>query len=476
LKSVTPCALGRAGRTVPALALILALTWLVSGTLCLHPAVARADLGYSLGVVAEESYNDNVFLDNENTRGDFITGVYPEAKLSWLEKDTTVNLGYRLGWVNYLDVDREFTRHTASLDLAHQASEQLSFSAKEMFYRYETLQEPGLEAIGFRTSLEPYERNTFHPEIVYQFGAESFFTLAYDRWDLWNNDPNIPDSSMDRPQATVAFEVGKHDLASVGYSFEYGRFQQSLAQPGLTGLGDNSQRAHQANMSYAHRVSSDFELRGSYGLEKRNYGGKMLQPAGTFVVMTPEGPALATLWALRDKPGYWLNQPRVGLLWRPREDITFEGQAGAFIMTPDAGETQYGPVTPVSLTKTTSNGSLVASYVREVANNLYDAENLGLYESWRGSLAWIYNLAERLNLNVRGSFGERRYALQAQPRTDSFWNLVSILAWNLRPWLDLGAEYRFTQFDSRGAPNPLKFTQNIALLRVRVSYDREEDR
>jgi hypothetical protein len=219
-------------------------------------------------------YDDNIFLYNDNKKGDFITTVSPGLLLYMDSGRNGLELEYTFGWVRYHDLsENDFVRHNGRLKFWQRLSRRLTFNLSDNYLKSNDLFDqdlaPDLRPQRIRHTATPYQRNDFDASLDYQFGPQSRLSVGYRHGYLDNDDPSLEDVVEHSPYAKLTYWVNKKDGFEVGY--KYRRFDYSLGEgyePGRVDLD-----AHDVDVAYMHRFGGRSTVHVRYGFANRNFKG-----------------------------------------------------------------------------------------------------------------------------------------------------------------------------------------------------------
>ncbi|MFP4088516.1 MAG: outer membrane beta-barrel protein [Desulfobacteraceae bacterium] len=223
-------------------------------------------------------YDDNIFLEKTDKKGDFITTVSPGILLDMKSGKTGLELEYTLGWVRYNDLsENDFIRHSGRGKFRHRLSRRLTLNVSDTYLKSDDLFDedltPDVRPQRVRHIRTPYQRNDFNAGLDYQFGRESRLSAGYRHAFLDNEDPSLEDVTEHSPYAALTYWVTKKDGIDVDY--KYGRFDYSLEDSQGEGFapGRVDLDAHDVDITYTHRFSRRSKVYIHYGFANRNFHG-----------------------------------------------------------------------------------------------------------------------------------------------------------------------------------------------------------
>ena len=136
----------------------------------------------------EQVYDDNIDLEPDNRKSDWITVVRPGINFSNMRERSGVAFDYNLGWNKYWrDSDLDYISHNASFDAKYMSASHFNFYLKDIFVRSDDPREreylaptsvPNAYVLSTTTERSVYWRNILIPTVEYQFGKEDKIGLT----------------------------------------------------------------------------------------------------------------------------------------------------------------------------------------------------------------------------------------------------------------------------------------------------------
>ncbi|MFO7987267.1 MAG: outer membrane beta-barrel protein [Desulfatiglandaceae bacterium] len=219
-------------------------------------------------------YDDNIFLEKTDKKGDFITTISPGIILDLDSGRNGLELEYTFGRVRYNDLsENDFIRHSGRLKLWQRLSRHLTLNVSDTYLKSDDLFDedlaPDLRPQRVRHIRTPYQRNDFNTSLDYDFGRESRLSVGYRHAFLDNEDPSLEDVTEHSPYAGLTYWFNKKD--GIVLDYEYRRFDYSV-DPEFT-LGRVDLDAHDVDVTYMHRFSRRSKVYIHYGFANRNFHG-----------------------------------------------------------------------------------------------------------------------------------------------------------------------------------------------------------
>ena len=152
----------------------------------------RADIRYQNftllpGLDLQETFRSNVFMTQSDKKSDYVTTVTPSMGLKYLFGQSSFDLGYKVGFVNFAKYSaNNYQDHRANALLHLVAPGGLEFTLGDNFTK------SVLERMQLMTHQEPFHQNLLNAAAAYSFA---------DRWKIeakYNRDDLALDESRDR--------------------------------------------------------------------------------------------------------------------------------------------------------------------------------------------------------------------------------------------------------------------------------------
>jgi hypothetical protein len=217
-------------------------------------------------------YDDNIDLESENEKSDYITTVSPQIKVTMNSDTNGLDLSYSPTWVWYHEyTENDTVRHNGSLNFWQQLSEHLKFDLSEAYLRSEETTEEvfvtGQAPYGVRHTREYiYERNRIGASLDYQFGPENHLIIGYSHEFLENEDPSLDDTTEHGPYGTLSYWFNNRNGIELGYRFTRDEFEREDGSP-----SEDDFDSHEADARYIHRFGLHTSVYITYGLTERNF-------------------------------------------------------------------------------------------------------------------------------------------------------------------------------------------------------------
>lgn len=219
---------------------------------------------------SSETYDDNLYLDEDNEVDEFITTISPQARIDFLTESLLVNVQYRLDARQYLDISEELFSHTAGLMALYRFSPRLMFSCSDVYRNAASLK--GIENTDILSKDHKIDRTdnntvTFRGEYTIVRGSNNLW-LDYSRYDAGILYKGGADGAEDISSQTQALAIGlTHDFS-----------RQTSVSPRLTfsayeNRKNNKQNYNQGGLEvgFEHNFGASLKGSGQVGLRYREY-------------------------------------------------------------------------------------------------------------------------------------------------------------------------------------------------------------
>jgi hypothetical protein len=235
------------------------------------PVLSFAQIHVELtpGVSLNETYDDNIYLDQINETSDFITTFSPNILLDFLSQNSQFSLQYSPTFVWYDKEDQNDTiRHSASFSFSQELSQNLRFDLSNSYDRSEDpLDETDVGVID-RDTRNIYWRNSGRSSLRYIFGPENEFSLGYGMSILENEDIALDDNKTQDYFSRVIFWINPQNGMELNYRYiEAAFYRDDNSTPGDNYTGQSS------SARYSHRFTTHTTGSIYYGFTSRRFDG-----------------------------------------------------------------------------------------------------------------------------------------------------------------------------------------------------------
>jgi hypothetical protein len=349
--------------------------------LLLSPLPAFAQYEYQLtpSIGVSEEYNDNINAAATNEESDYITGLTPAINFDILTQNTTLDFRYAPTFVFYKNnKQNNTTRHLSTLAWDQRLSQYLNFNISNTFYFSEQPIEYDPNVVGVRTSRQTYWRNTGQFNFDVLFAPQSALTFGYYLNHLENEDPTITDGRIQRPSVTLGYSFNIHNQIQIRYAYDKVDFSRDDPPSTIVQFFQNDYTGNNSGFRYTYRFNPNTSAYVDYGYADRDFDGptpnyKVHQISGGFDhAFSPETYLLLS-------GGYFI------------QDNEFFGETSDYLYS-------------VRLTKQFQYGNFSIGGTGGWDENFLDAQRFGFTRYSSADARIDYQVAERLNFNVGGSY------------------------------------------------------------------------
>ncbi|MDD5722608.1 MAG: outer membrane beta-barrel protein [Syntrophales bacterium] len=241
------------------------------GVLVSPPAMGKGRIEIVPMITVGETYDDNIFLDKDDRKSDYITTVSPGIGFDLYSSNNGLNLYYSPTFVKYHEyTNNDTTRHNARLNLWQKFGESWRVDLEEYYLKSEEATEESFadyeKRRRSRHTLYTYERNVADAALSYQFGPEDLLTAGYRHELLENEDPSLDDTIEHGPYAGLIYWFDVHNGTDLKYRFTRTEFERNDGAP----EGDNFD-GHEVDIRYLYRFNPRTTGYIGYGYTRRDF-------------------------------------------------------------------------------------------------------------------------------------------------------------------------------------------------------------
>lgn len=238
------------------------------------PGMLRAayEIEWTPGVTLSQSYDDNIYLDDQFVEDDWLTTVSPKLLVSASWPRSTVKLYYAPQFVFYkANADQNVVRHTLYGDLRHYFAKRFYVSLTEVYTITDDPLEFDRDSQTVATGRQTYCRNTTTALGHYQFGKRDIFEAGY-QYSALEGDTDDPFNTVNTSEAhrmhgnlRYWFDI-RNGIDLLG-SLTRTRYRSDFS---ATGSGRQQLDSYDTEAGYSHRFNRRTDLRAGYQLAIRN--------------------------------------------------------------------------------------------------------------------------------------------------------------------------------------------------------------
>ena len=248
-------------------------TTATTGIFISSPVMSKNRIEITPMITFSQVYDDNIFLDKENKKSDYITTVSPGIRVNAksTSKKNSLNLEYSPTWVKYYDYSNNDTiRHNANLNFSQKIGKALSFNFNENYLKSEESVEESFAGYQERQSLRhtryTYQRNYADAGLTYKFGPRDKMAFGYRHELMENEDPDLDDSTLHGPYWNLTYWLNGKNGMEVSYRFTHGEYQRQDGTPSGDDYDD-----HKGELRYMYQFTHSTMGYISYGYTLRDF-------------------------------------------------------------------------------------------------------------------------------------------------------------------------------------------------------------
>jgi opacity protein-like surface antigen len=419
------------------------------------PTIA-AQFEFNPRPTATGQYTDNIFLDGNNEREDYIIGLSPAFDLYARGKTNRLQVSYEPTYQIFKNNDElDSWSHDARLFFRSDFTKRTRLRIGNRFlYTRDPLGDQDVVRDGrvvipgdptSRTDREKYYTNALNARVDHQFGREDRVSAAFFHSFLENNDPEREDNQNFRP----SFQLEKWFGAKFGTRFR-GVYTRGIFDQQSAFTGTRSDDFHNwfGSIRLIGRTSPRFSVYGQYDQIYRKFDKS-------------------------SSTDYSVYTPSVGFIYAVEKDLFFRLALGAFYQDLDGEDNNHGFYPDASVNKTWNyaRGSINLVALSGIDQRNFGSQNLDL--EYYGDIRTdaTYDFTRKFNASI---FGRFRYAdiiesddpdiIKSQFRT----RLGAGLAYKPLKWMEFGINYRWSNY---AASNDDNWEENRVMFQLTLSPD-----
>ena len=239
---------------------LVSFFFMVACLLSPRPSFSQTHIELTPSISVGETYDDNIDLEADNEKSDYITTVSPGLELHVLSEKTDFGLRYAPTFVWYADYDdNNTTRHSGALTLLQDLSQNWRLELSDTYIQSEEPIEETEGITGVRRTRNTYQRNAAHVDFRYSFGPENVLNFGYRHSLLENDDVTLDDSTEQSPYASMTYWFNTY------VTLDFSRDDNSIPGDDYTG--------HAPGIRYLRRFSPHSTGFAGYTYTTRNFDG-----------------------------------------------------------------------------------------------------------------------------------------------------------------------------------------------------------
>ncbi len=374
----------------------------------------------------EGYYDTNIDLDPNNEKDDYILVYSSGVTVSYFDERKGLDLDYELGVTRYQDYsENNITTHDGTLNAWYNLTRHLAFSLRDNFRlgndprdeREETVETPlgELPVTDIRESRgrNEYWRNTFNPDIRWEFGRGRYIDLAYTNSKFDNDREDLTDSMENVYGATLGYRFNVRNNLEIQYDFTDAEFD----------LPDNTQPSEDF-------IGHDVSVSYTYAFTRHTY----IELHGTYMRRIYDSHEYEEDYDVED----------VGATLYHSFSPTFSIYAGLGYFWRNIGSNlqQTNPSWELGITKTGRHWTFNSAFEGGYRERYIDRENLGYEEFWSLTADFSHNYHDKWINTISGSFDHERIGGD-ENNTRSTLDFAFTSRYNITRWLSTEFEYDY---------------------------------
>jgi hypothetical protein len=252
-------------------------------------------------------------------------------------------------------------------------TQHLRFDLTDTYLKSEEPLEETEGVEGVRTTRNTYQRNTGRASVSYQFGPENALTLGYEHSLLENEDVTLDDGTTQNLFTTLTHWFNVKNGLELNSQFTRADFSRDDAF-----IAGDDYRGHATGIRYIHRFTPYTRGSTRYNLTTRNFEG--------------------------DTEDYKVHEGALGFEHSFSPDLSLSLEGGVFTPKNERSEDETGYSYDASLVKGFKRGSFTIGGRGGWDEAYLEAERRGFTKYWSANTRLEYQLMERLNSYMAGSY------------------------------------------------------------------------
>jgi hypothetical protein len=367
--------------------------------------------------VVGQEYDDNIDLDPENKKSDYITTVSPGIKINAESAKNGLSLDYAPTWVRYWDYEENDTvRHNGKIDLWYLFTKYLRLDLNDNYLKSEEPHEEGEDGAiqTIRHTRNNYERNDASISLDYQFGSQDHIKGGYAYQILNNEDPALTDSTEHGPFASLIYWFDFKNGMELDYRFSTAEYELESGLP-----SEDDFDGHEAGARYTHRFDPHTNAYVCYGLTTRE-----------FDIETND---------------YQIHDFSVGLNYGLSPQTSISLASGFYKPNGDPYDSEDAKLFfSAGLEHETKNLKMSLEATKGWDEGFFEAERRGFTEYWTSRGRIEYQPTKHMTTYASISYRKNDYMLETKIDDDTYQGECGLEISFLR-WYTLGLDYTHSQ-------------------------------
>ena len=411
----------------------------------LSPQIVQAKWSFTPRILAEQQYDDNLFLTETDEQDDFATVIGPGISFGYESPTALVDLDYQYRKFFYYDfTELDYDDHRGTLKARKDFTPWFSAGVSERLIR----SEDPIELTGAQEFERPsiragernrYTRNIVEPEAIFRFGERNSIRLGYRNQILRNNADDVADQDENAGNALLTYRVNTNN----GLEFYYEHLDQDYGST----TPPRAPRDFKADVTRG-RYTYYFNPITSAFFGYRYINKDLDQESDSFF-------------------DYEIHNPKFGFSHSLYENVSLAASAGYLLRKVDNKDDEQDFYGQLNFTGQYKQLTATVYGERGFFDDYRSADSLGFYKFWRTGLDARYQLFERFR--VEGFFYFEQDKFVDIGRTDKYYNFRGRLTYQPVKWAYLSLDYTYRERDSSAAFQ--SYDYNLFFFRITFEYD-----
>jgi hypothetical protein len=385
----------------------------------------------------QAEYNDNIYLTQNNPKGDFITTVSPGLNYTARGAGYNFELAYTLGLNFYAsESQNNYISHDGSLGAFYSFNPQWTVRLNDTLTRSrEGVENYTVTTAGVQSNVASashgslYLRHIFEPAVEYNFGREDQIRLQYRNMIYRVDDGTGEDSTENTIITSLAYWFNIRNGINLDYIFTTGQFETQPDGVGNKFIG-----------RYNYRFNPKTMVFGEYSFSIRDF----------------EAPGI----------DYTVHSPGIGVEHAFSPTLKGRASFGWFWQVIDTGTPFSGPTYTFLLTQSAQKTTYNLAFDGGYREQYFTSDNLGFSLYNQISVNVTHQLWERTSVGLTGLVARDDY--QNPDRIDWTWGLTGILSYQPFKWLTVALEALTNSRSSDLHGND--YRENRVLLKLTATF------
>lgn len=343
-------------------------------------------------ITVGETYDDNLDLESENGKSDYITTISPGITISIDSGKSGLNIGYSPTWVEYYKyTENDAVRQNGTLHFWYGFGKHLRFDLDESYLESEEaieedFLEPQTETQRYRHTRYSYQRNDASATLNYKFGLNDHILIGYNHSLLENKDPSLDDNTDQGPFGEFSYWFNVKNGIELIYRFDRVEYTREDGPPSSDDFD-----GHEASVRYMHSFNRHTTAYANYGLTEMDY----------------------------KDPGddYEVHDGAIGIDHNISRHTTLSLEIGYYRRISDIAEDEWGGTYSANLSHSFKHGSISLNGEKNWDDDYLSASPMGFTNYWLVGGNFAYTLLKDLGARASVSYRNNRYESEIEDHT-----------------------------------------------------------